>query len=410
MAKKIGILTFHRAFNYGAVLQCYSLQKLLNDNIPGYKTEVIDYRPTSLEKAYSRSSFGNVINDIKQADHLTVSLFFKIIAKGFRDMLFSGKRKRFEKKRNSSIRMIMNHLPLSDIHWDDGSFIDYCSDNYDLIIVGSDAIWNSKQLEWPNMYYLPKKTKSKKFSYAASIYGMDYSLISSEEKELIKDSLADFEYVGVRDKATESFVHSIVPSCKSVCHNCDPSIFLDLKSLPVSIEEVKEKFRLKGINFDKPIIGFMCNNWLAKAVRNCLGDSFQYVAIYNWNDYSDFYLEDLTPFEWAICFSLFRATFTHYFHGTLFSLKNATLTYSIEKKSPYSNKYETKIVDVLSRLNLSDRHFYFDEMNENIWKEIKKEIVDFDVDAYKDRVAQGMKKESESSHSFVEHILLRGLK
>ena len=25
--KKIGILTFHRAYNYGAVLQCYALQQ-----------------------------------------------------------------------------------------------------------------------------------------------------------------------------------------------------------------------------------------------------------------------------------------------------------------------------------------------------------------------------------------------
>ncbi|THC83060.1 hypothetical protein E7X23_22975 [Bacteroides fragilis] len=40
---KIGILTFHDAHNYGAMLQCYALQQFLFKK--GYNVEVIDYRP-----------------------------------------------------------------------------------------------------------------------------------------------------------------------------------------------------------------------------------------------------------------------------------------------------------------------------------------------------------------------------
>lgn len=29
--RKIGILTFHNVMNYGAVLQCYALQKVINE-------------------------------------------------------------------------------------------------------------------------------------------------------------------------------------------------------------------------------------------------------------------------------------------------------------------------------------------------------------------------------------------
>ena len=36
---KIGILTFHRAHNYGAVLQCYALQDVLKGT--GHDVEVI---------------------------------------------------------------------------------------------------------------------------------------------------------------------------------------------------------------------------------------------------------------------------------------------------------------------------------------------------------------------------------
>ena len=39
---KIGILNFHRALNYGAVLQCYGLQETLT--ALGHEVSVIDLR------------------------------------------------------------------------------------------------------------------------------------------------------------------------------------------------------------------------------------------------------------------------------------------------------------------------------------------------------------------------------
>lgn len=49
--KKIGIITFHRANNFGAVLQCYALQKMLQ--YLGYAVEVIDYREPYTELIYN---------------------------------------------------------------------------------------------------------------------------------------------------------------------------------------------------------------------------------------------------------------------------------------------------------------------------------------------------------------------
>ena len=51
---KIGILTFHDAHNYGAMLQCYALQQFLFKK--GYNVEVIDYRPAFYQKQYHRHS------------------------------------------------------------------------------------------------------------------------------------------------------------------------------------------------------------------------------------------------------------------------------------------------------------------------------------------------------------------
>lgn len=47
---KIGILTFHCAHNYGAVLQAYGLQEYLRSQ--GHETYIIDYRPGYLTRNY----------------------------------------------------------------------------------------------------------------------------------------------------------------------------------------------------------------------------------------------------------------------------------------------------------------------------------------------------------------------
>ena len=52
---KIGILTFHNAINYGAVLQAYATQELLKSM--GHSAEVIDYRNLAIEKYYDRLNF-----------------------------------------------------------------------------------------------------------------------------------------------------------------------------------------------------------------------------------------------------------------------------------------------------------------------------------------------------------------
>ena len=50
---KIGILTFHKAINYGSVLQAWALQNTLKMN--GYDSEIIDYEPKELRHLYETS-------------------------------------------------------------------------------------------------------------------------------------------------------------------------------------------------------------------------------------------------------------------------------------------------------------------------------------------------------------------
>ena len=208
----------------------------------------------------------------------------------------------------------------------------------------------------------------------------------------------------MRDKATEDYVR-LLDNNIPVHHTCDPSIFLDLNQSIFNIDRVKDWLEKNNIDLSKPIFGIMGGDWLGKVARDLIGEDAQLVALYEPNKYANVYLSDLTPFEWAKIFSLFTITFTHFFHGTLFSLKNGTPTISIEWENDYSKKFDTKILDVLKRLGLEDYRFtksiaennlsvvktHFDKVNGNLENE-------------KMRILNGLQNEVKTYRSFVEAI------
>lgn len=59
MSQKIGIITFHAAYNFGSVLQAYATQQSIS--MLGFDVSTIDYRPKSQNDYYGklyRTSFG----------------------------------------------------------------------------------------------------------------------------------------------------------------------------------------------------------------------------------------------------------------------------------------------------------------------------------------------------------------
>ena len=86
---KIGILTFHRAHNYGAVLQAYALKTFLRSL--GHNVKLIDYWPLFHEKIYKLWD-----NDVFKNKSFIIRL--KIVIKFL--LLFFKKKKRVDKFNN----------------------------------------------------------------------------------------------------------------------------------------------------------------------------------------------------------------------------------------------------------------------------------------------------------------------
>ena len=71
---KIGIITFHWATNYGAILQAYALQSYLEER--GNQVEVINYKPATHDLKFS-----HLFRDPRKLLH--ISKFFQKKRKEF---------------------------------------------------------------------------------------------------------------------------------------------------------------------------------------------------------------------------------------------------------------------------------------------------------------------------------------
>lgn len=217
---KIGILTFHRAHNYGAVLQAFALQQYLKSN--GYQVNIIDYRQPFIELQFNPFSIKRClsINPIKFTYRL------------LRDILKF--KYRFERKRLYQ-NFTDGFLQLSEKCFDSLSI----PDDYDLYIHGSDQIWNENLTGgFDDVLFGNYKTnKGTKVTYAASFEKKD---LNELQKKYFKEAMKNFDAVSVREKSLGILLNEFISN--KFYNVIDPTLLVD-KSLwnkiPTSINEKK---------------------------------------------------------------------------------------------------------------------------------------------------------------------------
>ena len=172
MNKKIGILTFHRADNLGAVLQAYALSKYIT-NFIGIETEIVDYKCKKIEDTRYVHS-GNIIKK------MPLSIYYKIKRSGFN---------RFRKA----------YLPLSNQEYTRDNITESNS-VYSTFIAGSDQIWNTECSDNDSTYFLDFVADDKvKIAYAASIGAITFT--KQEIKKYTK-YLTRFRAISIREQSS----------------------------------------------------------------------------------------------------------------------------------------------------------------------------------------------------------------
>ncbi len=223
---KIGILTFHRAENFGAVLQCLALQNYLISK--GNEVEVIDYRNPSIEHQYdifnpwcifqTKSLYGGFCVYVKRFFNFRSRLRKKVLYWKFRNKYIQTSKSYY-----SNCKL----LP------------------YDAIIVGSDQVWNLNLCDGiDNIYFLhfPTLTGTKKISYAASSELNSFALLR-EHKQEIANLLNAFDDISVRERQLQAELNDFVSKEISIC--IDPTFLMPRKSYEeIAIKPVERKYVL----------------------------------------------------------------------------------------------------------------------------------------------------------------------
>lgn len=222
--KKIGIVTFVKCSNYGAELQAYALQEKLN--LLGYDAEVINMEK---EKGVLESSFATYKNAIvnRYREYGIVKGTAKIAELIVDKYQVRKTNKKFaaEKQQKDVIfnTFFANYIRHSSQYYTLEELRNIQSMPYDILIAGSDQIWNFMQTRYLDVFFLMMGNRwgAKKISYAAS-FGVKE--IPKELTYKYREYLENMDAISVREMNGLNIVNNC--SSRQATLVLDPTLLL----------------------------------------------------------------------------------------------------------------------------------------------------------------------------------------
>lgn len=325
---KIGIVTVHDSNNYGSFLQAYALQRILND----YGHDV--YFARTRDKKLLKSIFIPKILKKQLLKHP-----IRVVREHF---IGIKKQKAFLEDQKIFKEIDVEDLP-----------------NMDLVILGSDEIWNTKVSSFQREHFYGKGLDNV-MTYAVSVGNA--TLEDVWHYENIVNCIKKISCILVRDFQTQKIIEMITGNKPSIV--CDPTFLVK----PVVFHKSK-----KTCYMSKEKYLLIYSYGIGKELKNIIRkfaheNNFKIVSAcfyYSWAD------ENVMCGPLDFCDLMERASFviTTTFHGTIFSVLN--------QKQFVSFPASIKTTDLLNRLGISDRLMNKENSYEQISEALKKDI-DYD--------------------------------
>ena len=325
--RKVGIITFHCAHNYGALLQVYALQEMIKNL--GYKSRIIDYRNKNILNAYKLIKYSK--KPIK---------CIKLLYDSFK--YYSYNKKRYDKFEY----FINKNLKLSDTY----KSINELKNNppqFDCYITGSDQVWNPDITNGLSDAYTLNfgSDKINRISYAASIGK------SSLGQEDYKTKLSKLNYISVREKTAKDLLEPVL--------NRKIEVVLD-PTLLISGKEWEKEFDLSNNVNEKYILTYYVeeNEEYIKIVNelsrktNLKVINFEKIDRHNYMNFmKSAYTEG--PEEFVRLIKNAEYVVTTSFHATVFSILFHKRFFVVPHKTTGS-----RVTDLIDKLHIKNRIYY----------------------------------------------------
>ena len=196
--KKAGIVTFHHAQSYGALLQTYALQQFMLDN--GIDTQVVNYRCKFLEdRAHPfRYIRGKALRNYAASFYYAPKI--------------SAMRRKVDAFGKAHLRMTP---PCNR------ETVARQTEDLELLIAGSDQVFNPGCAGFDPVYFLEFAPDHKKISYAAS-FGT--AVLPEEKKEAYRQRLEGFQCLSIREESGRDLVKDLTGRESQI--HVDPTFLL----------------------------------------------------------------------------------------------------------------------------------------------------------------------------------------
>lgn len=338
--KKISVITLHRVFNYGSVLQAYATQEILKKHnvIP----EIIDYIPKNWQTKHLLFNISKKNGFVKDSIYMLLragSVFFKQ-----KTLWRFLKTKLSMTKPYKSYEELCENPPAADI---------YCT--------GSDQVWNSGYCNMDKSFFLQFGDKNiKRIAYAASIGAKALDLA---EERIVSGYLKDYSHISVREDSAVNILEKM--GYNSTCI-IDPTLQLE-KEKWISLASkrlIKEKYLILMLLYNE-------DNNATQIARKIADEKGLKLVKISWEMIKPKNVDILMTHRSAEDFiSLFyHADFvvTNSFHGLAFSINLNKQFLAIKR-----NEYNSRIENLLKLTGLEERLVHMDYD-----KEITEKIIDY---------------------------------
>lgn len=338
--KKVGIITILKTNNYGAELQAYATQAVLNKI--GYDAEIIDYlfykNPEHIKTKASKPSFNHGLKK------RLAEILYPLIAKfkiGSNNNNSKNRDKRFKNFHVDNTAMSPTYRSMDELY--------ASKKEYDVYMVGSDQVWNPGIYSSLLPYMLTFAPKGKKRVAYASSFGV--SSIPQEFQWLYKEYLPQFSSIGVREKNAVDMVREL--SGKEATWVLDPTLLLNkedwMKVAKQSYGEKRNYILLYELT-PCPYILELAKNFREKngmeIIRICKNASIED------NDSTILNIIDAGPAEFIDLFANAGMVITNSFHGTVFSINFGKDFYTV---TPLRKQNNSRQQSILGLFSLNDR-------------------------------------------------------
>ena len=326
-SKKIGIITIHTDFNYGAVLQAIATQKLFEIN--GYDAEIIDYRNKFIDQ---QSKI------IYKQDNKMKGYFITLIRNTVFGRYFYFKKaiRGLDKYRKKSSQ---RYYTINDLN----------NTEYDILIVGSDQLWNPVISNGIDPVFLLNFGKPKKKISLATSMG-SYNL-TEHDSEVFKEYLKDFNSISVREKHAIEQLQPLVS--KKIKELLDPTLLLEKNVWLEEYAKDSKYFKTEEKYILTYFVGGEKYKYKSKVAEYSkeLGLpvwSIQY-SNYNWKE-TDKKILGASVIDFIALIKNASLVLTDSFHGVAFSVN-----LGIDFVSLTNVQNPIRVKEFLSKLDLDDR-------------------------------------------------------